>query len=57
MRFITESALSWPPQMSQSFCRKFRSNDVTAPAAFAAFMPSMISSPVVSDSAAKMPPL
>jgi hypothetical protein len=30
---------------------------VTAPAALAAFMPSMISSPVVSDSAAKMPPL
>ena len=57
MRFITDSAFSCPPQMSQSFWRKFRSNDVIAPAAFAAFMPSMINSPVVSESAAKMPPL
>ena len=57
MRFMTDNAFSWPPQMSQSFWRKFRSNDVTAPAALAAFMASMINSPVVSDSEAKMPPL
>ena len=43
--------------MFQSFSRKFRSKDTTAPAALAACMPSMITSAVVGDSAAKMPPL
>ena len=57
MRPMTPTAREAPPQMLQSFSRKFRSNDVTAPAAFAAFIPSMITSPVVSESDAKMPPL
>ena len=57
MRPMTSTAFWSPPQMFQSFWRKLRSKLVIAPAALAAFMPSAISSPVVSDSAAKMPPL
>ena len=57
MRPMTPTARDSPPQIAQSFSRKLRSNEVTAPAAFAAFMPSMMSSPVVSESDAKMPPL
>jgi hypothetical protein len=57
MRATTATARSAPPNTRQSFSRKFRSKDVTAPAARAARIASMISSPVVSESAAKIPPL
>jgi hypothetical protein len=57
MRPTTSAALCAPPQMFHSFSRKFRSKLQMAPAAFAAFMPSMMTSPVVSDNAAKIPPL
>jgi hypothetical protein len=57
MRRMTEVAFSCPPQRFQSLARKFRSNETTAPAALAAYMPSIITSPVVPESAAKMPQL
>ncbi len=53
----TSTAIFSPPQRFQSFARKLRSKLVTAPAALAAFIPSTMSAPVVSESAAKMPPL
>jgi hypothetical protein len=54
---ITATARSAPPETFQSFSRKLRSNEQTAPAALAARIPSAISSAVVGESAAKMPPL
>ena len=43
--------------LEEKYASQLRSNDVTAPAFFAACIPSMISSAVVSESAAKIPPL
>ena len=57
MRATVSTARSAPPEIFHSFSRKFRSNELTAPAALAACMPSMITSGVVGESAAKMPPL
>jgi hypothetical protein len=56
-RLSVATACSRPPDAFQSFSRKFRSNDTTAPRALAARMPSMINSGVDGPSAAKMPPL
>src|SRR5216110_3464237 len=49
--------LSRPPEICHSLARKFRSKEITAPAALAAFIPSMMTSGVVGDRAAKIPPL
>src|SRR6267154_474754 len=57
IRPITWRARSWPPETFQSFSRKFKSKETTAPAAFAIRIPSMINSAVVSERAAKIPPL
>ena len=53
IRSSTSTAFCVPPQTPQSLSRKLRSKLTTAPAAFAARMPSRITSPVVSDSEAK----
>ncbi len=53
---MVSTAFSSPPRIFHSFSRKLRSNDVTAPAALAAFIISAASSAVVGESAAKMPP-
>ena len=57
IRATVSTARSAPPEIFQSFSRKLRSKEQTAPAALAAFMPSMMTSGVVGESAAKMPPL
>ena len=57
MRRIVSCARPSPPNTFQSFSRKFRSKETTAPAALAADIPSMMTPGVVGDSAAKMPPL
>ena len=54
---MVSTARSLPPEIFHSFSRKFRSNEVIAPAALASFIISAASAAVVGESAAKMPPL
>jgi len=57
IRPMTWAALVGLPQTPHRRSRKFRSKEVTAPAALAAFIPSTMSAPVDAEREAKMPPL
>ena len=53
---MVSTAFSAPPWIFHSFSRKFKSNEVIAPAALASFIISAASGAVVGDRAANIPP-